>query len=279
MRKNIITIITAFLLLIMLGVKTEAAGNSVNQVFDPAGLLSDSEIENLKTRTADLKDKYKMNFVIVTTDYAEGKEARDYADDFYMDNGFYDNGEKGGVLFLIDMDNREVRLSTAGDMIYYLTDERIEWIIDAGYDDLVDGLYYNCLYSMIVNTESYMEQGIPSGQYTYDEETGKIKVYRSITATEAVIALIGALAAAGIVCGIIVAKYRFRLGTYKYPVRDKSRIHLTVQNDRFVNQVVTTRRIPKDPPPSSGHGGGGSGRSTTHTSSGGGNFGGGGRKF
>lgn len=278
MRKNIMKVMTAFLLLILLGVKTEAAETSVSQVFDQADLLSDSEIADLETRTAELKEQYKMNFVVVTTDDAEGESVRAYADDFYMENGFYNNGENGGVLFLIDMDNREVALSTAGDMIYYLTDERIDWVIDAGYDDLAEGHYHNCLYSMIENTRSYLEQGIPSNQYTYDEETGKIKKYRSITVTEAVIALAGALAAAGIVCGFIVAKYRFRLGTYKYSVRDKSRIHLTVQNDRFVNQVVTTRRIPKDPPPSSGHGGS-SGRSTTHTSSGGGTFGGGSRKF
>lgn len=32
-----------------------------------------------------------MNFVILTTDDAEGKEGEVYADDFYMDNGFYDD--------------------------------------------------------------------------------------------------------------------------------------------------------------------------------------------
>ena len=69
---------------------------------------------------------------------------KSYADDFYMDNGYYDNGMDGGILFLIDMDNRQVWISTAHDMRYYLTDERLEDVIDAGYEELTEEKYALC---------------------------------------------------------------------------------------------------------------------------------------
>ena len=50
-----------------------------------------------------LAENFNMNFVILTTDDAEGKEAEVYADDFYMDNGFYDDGKDGGAIYIIDM--------------------------------------------------------------------------------------------------------------------------------------------------------------------------------
>ena len=42
-----------------------------------------------------------------------------------------------GLALLIDMDNREITVSTSGIAIRYLTDERIENILDAGYDHML----------------------------------------------------------------------------------------------------------------------------------------------
>ena len=64
-------------------------------VFDKADLLTDAEEEELNEKANDLAGTFHMNFVILTTDDAEGKEAQAYADDFYMDNGFYDDGKDG----------------------------------------------------------------------------------------------------------------------------------------------------------------------------------------
>ncbi len=69
------------------------------QVFDQAGLFDSSQNADLRERTDLLREQYNMNMVVVTTDDAQGKDAQDYGDDFYMDNGFYGNEEKGGASF------------------------------------------------------------------------------------------------------------------------------------------------------------------------------------
>lgn len=246
-------------------------------VFDEAGLFDNEESAGLRRKAEQISEAYDMNILVVTTADAEGKDARDYADDYYMDNGYYDNGAKGGTLYLIDMDNREVYMCNAGDMIYYITDDRREDVLDAGYDQVANGEYSAGIANMMGETVHWLERGIPADQYTYDEETGEIVRYRSIRPFEWVIAVILALAAGGIAVGSVIGKYRMKWNPYTYPVKEKSRIKLTKKEDRFVNQIVTTRKIPKNPPPSSGDGGGS--QTTIHTSSGGGTFSGGGRGF
>ena len=47
-------------------------------------------------------------------------------------------------------------------MIRYLTDERIDGVIDAGYDNLKAKNYADGILEMLNETESYLEDGIPS---------------------------------------------------------------------------------------------------------------------
>ena len=102
------------------------------EVYDEADLLSDDEEEQLSLQIQKLSDTYDMNFVVLTIDDAEGKTATEYADDFYVDKGYNVNDRKGGAIYLVDMDNREVRVEADQDMQYYLTDKRADEVIDAG---------------------------------------------------------------------------------------------------------------------------------------------------
>lgn len=248
-------------------------------VYDDAGLFSAREAAQLEEKAQTLYEAHHMNFVLVTTDDADGRAAREYADDFYMDHGFYENGARGGITLLIDMDNRELYVSTAGDMRYYITDARVEEILDAGYDEVADGEYAQAMENMLKKTDALIRKGIPGGQYLYDEETGRIVRYKSLTAAELCIAVLIPLLLAGGVCLMVVRKYS-HVEKYQYAVGQNADIHFRSRTDRLVNQFVTKRHIPKSPPPGSGGGhGGGSGRTTVHTSGGGGSFGGGGRKF
>ena len=183
------------------------------------------------------------------------------------------------MVFLIDMDNREVTISTAGEAIYYLNDDRIDDILDNCYDYVVDGEYASCFSSMLSDAEYYYEVGVPSDAYTYDEETGEIHYYHVLTLGEILFAVVLAAAVFAAVFFGITGKYRLKFGGgYQYDYHAFGKVNLTGQEDRFVNQMVTHRRIQTD----SGSSGGGSshsGRSTVHTSSSGRSLGGGSSKF
>lgn len=264
---------------VLLCARTAAAQSSV---FDGAGLFSGKECKELDELAQKLEKKYKMNFLLLTAAETGGFSASQYAEAFYEDKGYDANGKKGGIVLLIDMDNREMNLTTDGNMMYYITDEREEKIYDAGEPFLRRGEYGNAMYAMLKKTEEYMEAGIPGNQYVYDTETGKIIRYRSVTASEALIAFAAALLCAGTSCIVIYRRYS-SVRKYEYEISQNAGMELLKKEDRLVNQFVTKRRIPKSTPSGGGGGGrssGGGGRTSVHRSSSGRSYGGGhGRKF
>ena len=235
----------------------------------------DEEQQSLSEEITNLQETTGWEIFVLTTEDAQGKTAREYADDFYDTTATGDDG----VVFLIDMDNREVTISTAGEAIYYLNDDRIDDILDNCYDYVVDGEYASCFSSMLSDAEYYYEVGVPFDAYTYDEETGEIHYYHVLTMGEILFAVVLAAAVFAAVFFGITGKYRLKFGGgYQYDYHAFGKVNLTGQEDRFVNQMVTHRRIQTD----SGSSGGGSshsGRSTVHTSSSGRSHGGGSRKF
>lgn len=262
------------LLVLLLGMNVLA---QEQYVYDDAKLLSDAEEMELHGCAMLLGDDYGMKVLAVTTDDAQGKSAGQYADDFY-DKCFPDAEDEDGVLFLIDMDNREIYVSTSGTAIRYLTDERIERILDEAYPYAADGDYYEAFLALLKETRSFFEKGIPKGQYIYDTETGEKEFYadqKRITTGEFLFALIAALAAAGITAGVIVGKYQLRFEDFHYDAYTDSEVELSVNSDRLVNTFVTHRHIPRN----ENSGSSGTGRSSVHTSSAGRSHGGGGRKF
>ncbi|ASZ08049.1 MULTISPECIES: TPM domain-containing protein [Enterococcus] len=244
-----------------------AATPTVN---DEAGLFTTEQIQALENQAKPINEKIKGEVLIVTTTN-NSDEPRDFADDYLRDA--VGNNENGSVL-LLDMGQREIYISTSGNMIDYLDDNRIESTLDEVYDGMSNQDYYQAATAYLTKVADYVEAGVPGGHYRVDEETGKITRYKVLTTVEIVLALIVALVLSLVFYFVTVSKYQLKFGSYKYPYRENSSIKLTDKTDRLTNSFVTTRRIPKSPPPGSGGGGG----STTH-SSGGGTFGGGGRSF
>lgn len=248
-------------------------------VYDQADLLTTEEEAELQKQAEFYNDKWNMNFLVVTTDDAEGKSSMEYADDFY-DICFLEDSEEDGVLYLIDMDNREIYLSTSGEAIRYLTDSRIAYILDEAFERVVVEDYYGTFAAFFEQTDEYLNSGIPSDQYNYDTETGGSDYYddnlyeepKQITMSELLIAFAVALAAAIGTVGVVKAKYQLKFEDFHYNAYTDSEISLSVKSDHLVNKFVTHRRIPRN------NGSSGS-RSSVHRSSSGRSHGGGGRKF
>lgn len=254
-------------------------------VYDQADLLTTEEEASLQEYAENFAKNWNMNFLVVTTDNAEGKNSMEYADDFY-DERFPEESEEDGMIYLIDMDNREIYLSTCGMAVRYLTDSRIDSILDEAFNYVADGDYYGTFVAFFDETDYYLNQGIPSDQYNYDTDTGETDYYYDsyeepmrITLMEAVIALVAALAAAGGTIGFITAKYQLKFEDFHYDAYTDSDVQLSVKSDHLVNKFVTHRRIPKNNGSSGGSRSGGGSRSSTHRSSSGRSHGGGGRRF
>ena len=280
MRLCALWVVTALFLLSGTGrMQALASDNSQLILEDQADLLSESEETDILRQAQQIASKTKWDVRILTTDDTNGRSARDYAEDYYMDNYHSDDG----FACLIDMDNREIYIATSGETIYYLTDDRREALLDNAYEYVSDGDYAGTFESMLTDMQKYYDQGVESDAYTYNEDTGEYVEYKrpkQFTLFKTLLAALAGLVGSLGMGGIVSKQYKQKGKPVRYSVRDNGSLSLAVKQDRLVNRFVTTRHIPKSPPPSSGGGGfSGGHQSSIHIGSGGHSFGGGGRKF
>ena len=107
-------------------------------VYDYANLLTSSEESKLSSMASQYKNKYNVNVVFLTYSNAQGKSTMRYTDDFY-DNLYYD---ASGILFAIDMDNREMYINTVGSCINALSDRERNQVFDKTENYVVNKEYY-----------------------------------------------------------------------------------------------------------------------------------------
>lgn len=258
------------------------------RVYDQAGLLSSSEITEIEDQLTSLRKSMNFDVVVVTTEEADGKTAQEYADDFFDQGGFGTGLKKNGILFLIDMDNREIALSTSGDTIRIFTDRVIDVMLDDSYEGVSQGDYKASVQAFLDDTEYYGAKGIQAGQYNYDTETGRVSVYRSIRWYEFLIAFVVSAGVAASVCLGVKHQYNMeetkgQTANHNLAYRADSHMVYGTQTDNLVNKHVTSRIIPRNTGSSGSRSGGShsssAGRSSTHHSSSGRTHGGGSRKF
>ena len=288
-------LICTFLVMGSMAVWVDQTGavSGQTRVFDQAGLFSETEIIQLEEKIAQCRKSTKMDVVIVSA-YADGeRSAEEYADDYYDYGGFGVGKKASGVLLLYYMDGPgqlggECYISTAGTMINMLTDERIESILDDVYGDLGNRDFAGATEHFLEDVKAYVKEGVESGQYTYDRDTGEIVRYHSIRLYEVAIAVVIAGILAGSVCLDIKKRYAMKQSSREVSnslqaYRADCAFCFSVAGDKMVNKYVRSVPIPRNT--SSGSGGRGhsgsssAGRSTIHTSSSGSSHGGGGRRF
>lgn len=227
-----------------------------NRVFDEADLLSEEEESKLQKRIETVREDNSCDIVVLTTADAEGKSSMAYADDFYDTHDFgYEDAHGTGVLFLVDMDNREIWFSTSGDCIDAYTTDRIDSAIDVVYDNLKAGNYYLVFDGCIDSVGRYMSSGIGSQSF------GEAVLFALVLAGVVTLVLMVVL--------VISRGGKVTVSSSTYLVAASKEVY--ERSDIHYDTVVTTRVIETD---SGSSGGGGS-----HTSSGGFSHGGGGRSF
>ena len=237
-------------------------------VVDQADLFTDNQEADLASLARRIGENYNQDLVIVTTADAEGKSARDYADDFFDYEGYGLGTDFSGMLFLIDMDNREIWLSTTGHAIDVMTDQRINTVLDRAVVPMRDEDYAGAARIFLEDAEHYLELGVPEGQYREEEKV------RSLGVGEIIVSIAAAGGVFAVYFFSVSRRYRKRRMTWNYDLSKMAIAEFPVFSDRLVNKFVRTRRVPRQ---TSSGGSGGGGRSSTHSGSSGRTHGGGGR--
>ena len=253
--KKIILLLTFFFLSFA---GTAFADSSVT---DNAGILSN--LTDLQQQAAQLSNQTKAGVFVITTN-DNNQTPQNFAQDYLQEKVGTGNN---GIVLLIDMGQRQVFITSSGNMRYYMTASRINSILDVVQPALTSQDYNSAINAFFTKTSSYFQAGIPGNyNYTVNPETGEVTFHRSFQPLNILIAIVVAALVAGGSAFYIISKYQLRIGAnWKYPYQENGKIQLADQRDVLINSFVTTRRIPRP----SNNGGGGSG----------GGFSGGGRSF
>ena len=135
MKKTITYLLLCLLLLTVLVLPVSAKSG---QVLDYAILMSTEEAVSLADHFSDFRNSYGLDIVILTVPNLMNTPIDAFADDFYDNNGY---GEDG-LLFLLDIDSRQWYISTSGRAIDMLSDGELEKIGEKVVPYFSEGQYY-----------------------------------------------------------------------------------------------------------------------------------------
>ena len=215
------------------------------RIQDFANLMTSEEDQYLEQWCNQFDIHYAMDIVILTVPSTIDFSPQDFADNFYENNGYADDG----LIFLLDMGSRRWHISTSGTAIEALSDRDLEKIEQKVIPYFSEGRYFDGFCKFLEILPDYLEED--SGANLF----------------------LAALIGAGI-AGIILLIMRSAMNT-KRPQRSADTYeidgsyHLNTHQDLFLYSRLSKREKPKET--SSG--------STTHRSSSGRSHGGRGGSF
>lgn len=251
--------------------------NENEKIYDFANLLTDEEELSLYLDITNFINTHNLDMVVVTIDENNKYSSMVYADDFYDYNYFGKGKTYDGLLMLIDMDNREVWISTTGQAILIYDDYRIDNMLDYIQPNLTNENYNRAVENFIEYSSKYASEGTPSSnKLYYIDENGKMQKKQSAIYVEALqSAAIFSMIITGIfiIIGVCIHKNVKKAKQANYYL-DKNSVNITGKEDNFINSHTTKTY---DPPSSSSSSSGGG--SSSHSSSSGSSHGGGGRSF
>ena len=233
------------------------------RIFDEADILTETEEYSLQKYMDKVSKEKQVDIVIVTTNDAEGKYPREYAENFYKTHDFgYEDSDGTGLLYLISLDksvtgNRELWMTTAKDAKNYFSQSRIDSVLDNIYNTLTadeELNYYGSCNEFIKGIEKYMNV------------SESVPVFLTKWYSKLGIALVITL----IIFFILIFNFGGKKTTAAETYLDVNSIKRNIKEDTYMYTNTTKTKIEKSSSSSGSSSGG---------SSSGGGYGGGGRSF
>lgn len=244
-------------------------------VYDNAGYFSMAEAEELESLCLKYGEASDSNIILLIENGVENGGWKTFMEDFYDANEDV-LGNAAMLLLDVNEEERRIEMQGYGEMEYYISDSRIEDMIDGMIDDLKAGEYYTALASFPVMVKDYYDHGYAEDArthtetdnenydpYYYEKEAG---ILETCLLALPVALIIGAAGTA-----VMVYQSGGKDTTTFRSYMDEDRRNLIGRYDRYTHTTTSRRRKPQEHDNSGGGGGG--------VSSGGNSHSGGGRSF
>jgi uncharacterized protein len=270
--KKLNAFLIAFIFIVISQFSTIAG--ELNNVKDYLDYLTDEEESLLQESIDSVKTDYSLDAVIVITDDTEGKSSMEFADDYYDYNGYGVGSDASGLLMLVNMDQREVWISTTGKAIDIFTDSRIAEMVNHVISPLSDGNYFEASNAFIDDIKSYAEMGVPQGQHRVEGEPYYKTTYfdRVLKLMKSFYVYLIAFVISGIATILVSLSSKGSVTINNHTYEGKGSFALSSSRDDFLRETTTKTRIQTN-----SDSGGSS--SSVHSGSSGTTHGGGGGKF
>lgn len=268
-KKKILNIALICLTMLIIFLSPTSLTADQKSVYDQANLFSEAEVIDLEAKIKSIANVYDMDIIILSTLDTNNKTCQEYADDFYDDNDLGKGIDKSGILLLIDMDNRELHLSTSGAAIKYFTDQRQENILEnITANGLGDKEYYKASIAFLNSSKDYLNKGIPSSR-----PAALSKPKKSLGLIDGAISLGSGAIASALFFFKTKSSYEMKNPIKQSNFKVNSKVNLLQKQDILLDTVTTNRVISKANKDDSDV------TSTTHTAASGKTHGGSGKKF
>ena len=203
------------------------------RVIDEAGLLAQPEEILLENKIQTITDQFQIDAVILLVQSLSGKSSTSYADDYFDANGFGIGESHSGVLLLLSMEDRDWAISTCGEAIYALPNNKIEALFSKISSALSANQFYSALDQYLDGLASCFE-----AYRSYENADSLINVAK-LNAKSILIAFVVGLIGAGIILLIMVQSMntaRRQSGAASY-VRNGT-FHLKKHHDLYLYSTV-----------------------------------------
>lgn len=295
MKKRLVCFVTLLCMLVSALPVFAAEVTEEQRVFDYADLISETDEQEMHLWIEDMQENWGLDLAYLTTNDTEGKSVQQYGADFYVEHELGLGENYDGVIFVLDMSQREGQIVTCGKAIDIYTDYYIDQMWNNMVEYLSDGDYYWAFFALYTDMHHYAEEyaAYQENPDTYVSEYQQSDAYISqhnASRKLGTLLMFAGIAAvfAAVVAGIAVASMRRSCKNVR-PYTDgraylkQNGFYLTTNRDTFANTHTSMVPIPRDDD-NHHHGGsmgGGSwgGPSSTFSGGGGRSFGGGGGKF
>jgi len=151
-------------LILLISFSTASAAQSVT---DKAGVLKSTEIELLNQKIHEIERAHKIKIGVSFVKSLDGRDIVQASDDILYQN--FSNGKNGGIVLLVDMNDRKYEMATDTRMLEQITDsDGIPFLKDKFTSDLSAGNYYGAVNNFADGVDElmtyYETNGVAYGQ-------------------------------------------------------------------------------------------------------------------
>ena len=150
----------------------QAASNHPARLVDQAELLTAEEQQQIQAKLDEVSELHHCDAVVMTVNSLEGKTATEYADDAFDYDGYGLGEDKAGILFLVDMGDRNWATSTHGYAITAFTDAGLSYIEEKLVSYLGDGEYAEAFNCFAEQCDRFLTQAETGEPYDVDNMAG-----------------------------------------------------------------------------------------------------------